>query len=309
MLVITISRQTGSMGEEIALELARVFGLPLIDREYVQDRWLSSIAKSAQLNVLKDSPRAHLSNSSEGTPFYISIENRLKAVALESGAVILGLGAQIIFQDSPYAFHVRIISPEQVRISRICAQYGIEPIHAQKLIKLSDRKRKKYLMDVYSQNWEDNHLYHIILNTEKLSFEDAAKVVAGMFPDKIKASSSFFEHYSVDGKTKKRRFVHQSEVDFVNILEMYHIEWKYEPTTFPIEWDAEGNVIKAFTPDFFLPEYQAYIELTTMNQKYVTEKNKKLRRLKALYPDVNITILYKKDIMKLLKKFGVVKEV
>jgi len=77
----------------------------------------------------------------------------------------------------------------------------------------------------------------------------------------------------------------------------------------PIEWDAEGNVIKAFTPDFFLPQYQAYIELTTMNQKYVTEKNKKLRRLKALYPDVNITILYKKDIMKLLKKFGVVKEV
>jgi hypothetical protein len=86
---------------------------------------------------------------------------------------------------------------------------------------------------------------------------------------------------------------------------MHHISWEYEPTEFPLEWDAEGNIIMAFRPDFYLTEYDTYIELTTMKRKYVTEKNKKVRLVQEIYPDINIKIVYKKDFHKLVEKFDI----
>jgi len=100
-------------------------------------------------------------------------------------------------------------------------------------------------------------------------------------------------------------FAHPSEAVAAEILDFYRIRWEYEPTSFPIEWDGEGNVIASFTPDFYLVDLDLYIELTTMSQKLVTKKNRKVRRLKELYPDVNIKIFYQKDFRNLLLKFGI----
>lgn len=100
-------------------------------------------------------------------------------------------------------------------------------------------------------------------------------------------------------------FAHESERVAAEILDFYHVRWRYEPTTFPIEWDGDGNVIASFTPDFYLIDYDVYIELTTMSQKLVTKKNRKVRRLKELYPEVNVRIFYQKDFKALLARFGV----
>jgi hypothetical protein len=100
-------------------------------------------------------------------------------------------------------------------------------------------------------------------------------------------------------------FPHSSERVAAEILDFYHIKWQYEPTTFPLEWDGKGNVIVSFSPDFYLVDFDLYIELTTMSQKLVTKKNRKVRRLKELYPDVNIRIFYQKDFRRLLARFGI----
>lgn len=100
-------------------------------------------------------------------------------------------------------------------------------------------------------------------------------------------------------------FAHPSERVAAEILDFYRIRWDYEPTTFPIEWDGEGRVVASFTPDFYLPDFDLYIELTTMSQKLVTKKNRKVRRLKELYPEVNVKIFYQKDFRMLLAKYGV----
>ena len=100
-------------------------------------------------------------------------------------------------------------------------------------------------------------------------------------------------------------FAHASERVAAEILDFYRIRWQYEPTTFPIEWDGQGNVIASFSPDFYLPDFDLFIELTTMSQKLVTKKNRKVRRLRELYPDVNIKIFYQKDFRRLLARFGV----
>lgn len=101
------------------------------------------------------------------------------------------------------------------------------------------------------------------------------------------------------------QFAHASERVAAEILDFYRISWQYEPTTFPIEWDGQGRVIASFAPDFYLTDFDLYIELTTMSQKLVTKKNRKVRRLRELYPDVNIKIFYQKDFRKLLARFGV----
>jgi hypothetical protein len=100
------------------------------------------------------------------------------------------------------------------------------------------------------------------------------------------------------------RFAHNSEAQFAKLLDFYGIAWDYEPRTFTLEVDRDGNPIQAFTPDFYLPAYDLYIEITTLNQKLVTKKNRKARRLQEQYPDVNIKVLYQRDYLRLLVKYG-----
>ena len=98
-------------------------------------------------------------------------------------------------------------------------------------------------------------------------------------------------------------FAHPSEEDFAKLLDFYCIEWLYEPRSFPLRWEGD-KIAEMFTPDFYLPELDLYVELTTLKQNLLTEKNRKLRQLRELYPEVNIRLLNKNDFLKLLAKYG-----
>ena len=100
------------------------------------------------------------------------------------------------------------------------------------------------------------------------------------------------------------RFAHNSERQFAKLLDFYAIAWEYEPRTFVLERDRDGNPVQAFSPDFYLPAYDVYIEITTLNQKLVTKKNRKARRVQELYPDVRVKVLYQRDYLHLLVKYG-----
>ncbi|MEN3330681.1 MAG: hypothetical protein V7641_46 [Blastocatellia bacterium] len=100
------------------------------------------------------------------------------------------------------------------------------------------------------------------------------------------------------------RFANQSETEFARILTFYHIDWQYEPRAFAIEWNEAGEATSFFTPDFYLPQHDLYIELTTLRQPLVTRKNRKIRRLRELYPDINLKVLYAADYRKLIEKFA-----
>jgi hypothetical protein len=99
-------------------------------------------------------------------------------------------------------------------------------------------------------------------------------------------------------------FAHASERQFAQLLDFYGIEWQYEPTSFDIDWDGEGNVLQRFTPDFYLPMYDLYIEITTLNQKLVTKKNRKVRRLRERYPEIRCKVFYQRDYLSLVTKYG-----
>lgn len=99
-------------------------------------------------------------------------------------------------------------------------------------------------------------------------------------------------------------FSHPAEEAFARVLDFYQIEWEYEPTTFPLQWNKDGRVITAFSPDFYLVSEDLYIELTTMKQSLVTKKNRKLRLLEELYPGVQCKLMYRRDVENMAIKFG-----
>jgi hypothetical protein len=138
--------------------------------------------------------------------------------------------------------------------------------------------------------------------------EHTIEIPAALLPELKRAVAVLEEHFSDDepevGGQHPVSFAHESEAEFARILDFYHIAWQYEPKTFAIEWDEHGNVARSFTPDFYLPDHDLYIELTTAKQPLVTRKNRKIRRLRDLYPELSIKVLYASDYRKLIEKFA-----
>lgn len=99
-------------------------------------------------------------------------------------------------------------------------------------------------------------------------------------------------------------FAHASEAEMARILDFYAVRWDYEPHTFPILWNLDGDVVESFAPDFYLPDLDLYLEMTTLRQKLVRKKNRKLRRLRELYPDLNVKLFYARDFRALMLKYG-----
>ena len=104
--------------------------------------------------------------------------------------------------------------------------------------------------------------------------------------------------------SKPPRFANRSELECAKILDYYGIPWMYEPRTFVLERDAEGRVIEAFTPDFYLPEQDLYLEVTVMKQSLVTRKNRKIRKFRERYPDITVKLFTRRDFERLGQKYG-----
>jgi hypothetical protein len=111
---------------------------------------------------------------------------------------------------------------------------------------------------------------------------------------------SDFQASSGGGST---RFANQAEVECARILDYYGLEWRYEPTSFVLETDDAGRVLEAFTPDFYLPEQDLYLEVTVMKQSLVTRKNRKIRKLRERYPDIKIKLFTRRDFERLAQKY------
>src|SRR5213593_2751984 len=102
---------------------------------------------------------------------------------------------------------------------------------------------------------------------------------------------------------ERPRFANRAELECAKLLDYYGVPWEYEPRTFVLETDDDGRVSEAFTPDFYLPEQDLYLEVTVMKQSLVTRKNRKLRKLRKLYPDVKVKVFYRRDIARLAERF------
>ncbi|WP_312712630.1 cytidylate kinase family protein [Proteiniclasticum ruminis] len=294
--LLTFSRETGSMGDQIAKELAHDLDISYFNREYALRNWLPEIATKHELHMLEESPGYFLKSSSSGITFQEFIENKLKSAVSETPAIISGLGAQIIFRKHASAGHIKIHGSIARRTQRLMKEHNLVEDDAKRILELTDRRHKKYIHLLYHEDWSNSLLYDLIVNTDNITLVQALSLLKNYYhldqpaPEASKNGSVIFKN--------------TSEEEFAKVLDLYDFEWDYEPRTFPLEWDLEGNITKAFSPDFYLPKFDTYIELTVMNQKYTQDKKKKLSLMKKLYPKINVSIVYKNEFHNLLERFA-----
>ncbi len=248
----------------------------------------------------------------------------LARLAIQHHIVYCAVGGELQARHFPGTLRVHVVAPENVRIGNLMLDHRLErPAARQLLLELeaadrADRKAK------FGKARATADLFDIVLNSEALTTEQmadfiASAVAAAGLPDRGFLSPAAEQQLQFQMRLKlaqfgivppgnvtlrKKMFAHASEEMFANLLDFYRIAWEYEPRSFPVQYGPDGAVLESFTPDFYLQEFDLYVELTTMKQSLVTRKNRKVRLLRELYPHLNIQVFYQKDFENLIFKYG-----
>jgi cytidylate kinase len=314
MAVITISREPGALGEELAARLAGLLGFFLIDKARLTQLWSEADLDQSKLaRVDEEIPDKERAIDSETEACVKLLPELIAQLAEEHDLVVIGRGAQGLFRNRPGTLHVRVVASRPFRIQQLQTYEGLSAREARRRIRDLETQRTRYLRFLYRLNWAEPSLYDLTLRMDRLSMEQALNLVMAA-ADEMKLltvpKTEIVKNLLPETPERKSsgRFANSAEREFVRFLEFYGIPYAYEPRTFILETDAKGKITEAFTPDFYLPEQDLFIELTTMKQSLVTRKNRKVRKLRRLYPEVNIRIFYQHDFYSLLAKYGLLAE-
>ncbi len=238
-------------------------------------------------------------------------------------------GAELLFHNLPATLRVYIVAPEARRIGTLMLENGLDRPGAKQLLRNLENQQRADRKSKFGKSAVPAQAFDLVLNTEQLEPEQAADLVAGAAALRelreqglLSAAAAAHLEFQVrlklsrfgiqaPGKADLKRapFAHPSEETFANLLDFYRVAWEYEPKSFPVRWDKSGRAMESFTPDFYLPEFDLYIELTAMKQSLVTKKNRKVKLLRANYPSVNIQVYYQKDLENLVFKYGLAERV
>ena len=324
MAVITISRQAGSGGDEVAAHLATLLRFDLIKRSYLE----KAIYEYCLVKTIRQLPLPEIVPPTVYKPgSRIAHRELLTAVLMNLAArdhmILVGYGGQFVFHRFKTAFNIRIVAPFDSRVRRLASSQDLTREAAAGKIRKKDMERRSFLKDFFGAEWGKQRYYDLILNMNRLSVPKGAEVIASAFSAAVEDAGESLEEYQDHMKKNQIEkidlipdqfqdgelfsgtvFAHPSEEEFASVLNFYRIKWEYEPTTFPIEYNDDGEVVESFNPDFYLPEFDTYIELTTMKQELVTRKNRKIKKFRELHPEVNLKVFYGKDYKQLLGKYG-----
>jgi len=258
-------------------------------------------------------------------PLTVSV---LANMGVQRHVVVSSPWAEFLSQDVPGILRLHVTAPESVRLDNLMEDCGLNRVKAKAHLRQMEAalalvRKKRFGQKLYRPSDFD-----LVLNTRNLNLATMVELLestvkslglfdSGLLPALRAAEIQVrvrlqlvqfgivpLEEPGLDRKEFDHPFGHPSEQVFANLLDFYGIAWNYEPRSFPLQWDKDGKVAEAFTPDFYLPEFDVYVELTTMRQANVTKKNRKIRLLRSIYPHVNIQIFYQKDVQDLVMKYG-----
>jgi cytidylate kinase len=310
--IITIARQAESGGEAVAEQLATDLGVALVHRPLLE-RLTVEHGLSGQ--DLDESDETHAgTKSGAGSQVHVDyLQAVLLDLAGKEDLVLVGRGGQFLFRDCPWCLHVKVVAGS---VARRAALQRVQPLtdeDADAWLAEVDRQRSEWIRRHYGVDWEDTGHYDLIVRTDRLGVTGAAATIrqaahAGGILGHVAEIAAWLESHGPNGTADRPvaapGFVHPSEAEFARVLDFYRIRWQYEPRSFPLALDDAGNVAEAFTPDFYLPDLDLYLELTTLKQSLVTDKNRKIRKFRELYPDMQLKVFYGRDFRSLVQKYG-----
>jgi len=310
MAVVTISREPGAMGEELAARVAGQLGFVLVDKSRIVQLWREVDLDETSLPEVDESiPNSAPEMGPETEASIKLLPDLIAQLAEDNDLVVIGRGAQGLFRNRPGTLHVKVIGSRNFRVRNLKTRTGISDREARQRIRELENRRIRYLRFLYRINWRDSSLYDLVLRMDRITIEQATNlIVAAVEETNIgRVSRSRIVENILPEDIERRehgRFANAAEAEFAGFLEFYGIPFEYEPRSFILETNEKGDVTEAFTPDFYLSDQDLFIELTTMKQSLVTRKNRKVRKLRRLYPEINLRIFYQRDFYRLMAKFG-----
>jgi cytidylate kinase len=309
MALIAVSGHPGCRYEEVARFSAQRLGFELLTQSRI--RALTTEEFGEQVAIPE---RAWPS----------LVTSLLARLATQHHLVYCAVGGEVHAKHVPGTLRVHVVAPENVRVGNLMLDHRLERDAARQMqldLEAAEREQRRARFGKARATAE---LFDMVLNAEALTAEQMAElvetaVVSGGLKERGYLSHAAEQQLQFQMRMKLARygivprglvtlrqkiFAHASEEMFANLLDFYRIAWEYEPRSFPIQQSPEGDVLEAFTPDFYLPEYDLYVELTTMKQSLVTKKNRKVRLLREQYPNLNVQVFYQKDFENLIFKYG-----
>lgn len=178
MAVITISRQMGSLGCQVAEEVARCLGYRLVWREVINEAakraGVPEVALAAidELNLLGIKP-----SEDALAAYHHAVREIMHELNQQDNAVIVGRAGQVILREEDNVLHVRVFAPLELRAVRIAQKHRIKLDMARKQVRVSDQARVRYLKRFYNARWDDPELYDILINTAHLNAYNAAQII------------------------------------------------------------------------------------------------------------------------------------
>ena len=241
-------------------------------------------------------------------------------------ALLIALdGAEHLFRPAPWVLRTRITTSDAHRAGKLMLDLRLEKPRALARLRELDAERKRLRKARFGSASTDSESFDLTLSLTHMDAAERREVLAAaaarrlmdkrglLSPnaaDEIEFETRFelAETQYCSGRARPRdasQFRPSQRKMFANLLRIFTAsEWEYEPRSFPLQWDKDGGVTEAFTPDFYLPELDLYVEVTTMKQSLVTRKNRKVKLLRAIYPHINIQVFYQKDFQDLVFKSG-----
>lgn len=309
MALIAVSGHPGCRFEEVARLAARQLGFELLTQTTIQTLAEQEFGPGT---VIPDKAYSSL------------VTSILGRLATGHHLVYCATGGEVLARHFPGMLRVHVVAPETIRIGNLMLDHRLERDAARKLLLQLDAAERTARKAKFGKTRATADLFDLVLSAESLTTEQMAELIRtavesmglkepGFLSPAAEAQLQFqmrlrLARYGIVPPDKisirRKIFANQSEEMFANLLDFYRIAWEYEPRSFPVQWDRDGTVRESFTPDFYLPEFDLYLELTTMKQSLVTKKNRKVRLLRELYPDLNIQVFYQKDFENLVFKYG-----
>ena len=178
MQTITISRQLGSLGEEVAEKVAQHLGYQVVCRELINQAAIQCGAPELAQAWIDDLGILDIQPSPKDRRAFLSaVQEAMEELAERGNVIIVGRAGQIILGKRPDVLHVKVIAPASLRADRIARMHNVPITAAMAQVKASDRTRKDYLRRHYHARWDDPDLYDLILNTARLDADQGACLI------------------------------------------------------------------------------------------------------------------------------------
>lgn len=196
MAIVTISKEYAAESEVFADKLATKLGYSILDKEFITEVAVQLNISEAEASLLRRGRESRLLQlidrytattiqkivdrgygRLDDRSYYEVTRDLILRAAEQDNVIIVGWGGQCILADHPKAVHIRIVKNLEERIAILKQKYELDDRGAKELIEREERESAKYIEHYFKRSWDDAHLYHLVINLSRVTFEQAVDMV------------------------------------------------------------------------------------------------------------------------------------